>query len=92
MRETEASGWMVRTLPERLTRGLWLATVALSIGFVMAAGPVRAADGDDDDDNAADEYPPLPSVHSDILSNRPERRLRDSVWSPESAPRPRLGH
>ena len=46
MRETDASGWMVRKLARR---GLWLATVTLSIGFVMASGPVRAADDDDDD-------------------------------------------
>jgi hypothetical protein len=49
MRETDASGWMVRKLSRRLTRSLWLATVALSIGFVMASGPVRAADEDEDD-------------------------------------------
>ena len=45
MRETDASGWMVR----KLARGLWLATVALSVGVVMASGPVRAADEDEDD-------------------------------------------
>jgi hypothetical protein len=49
MRETEASGWMVRTLSRRLTRGLWLSSVALGICLVAAAGPVRAADDDDDD-------------------------------------------
>ena len=51
MRETDASGWMVR----KLTRGLWLATVTLSIGFVMASGPVRAADDEDDDDKTFEE-------------------------------------
>jgi hypothetical protein len=49
MRDTDASGWMVRNFSRRLTRGLWLATVTLSIGFVMASGPVRAADEDEDD-------------------------------------------
>ena len=50
MRVTEASGWMVRTQPWRvtqswrLTRSLWLATALFGIGLVMAAGPVRAAD------------------------------------------------
>ena len=55
MRKTEAGGWMVRTLSRRLARGLWLATVALSIGLVAATGPVRAADGDDDDDKTFEE-------------------------------------
>lgn len=43
MRKTEASGWMMRT---RLTRAALLA--AVGVGLVMAAGPVRAADDDDD--------------------------------------------
>jgi hypothetical protein len=55
MRETDASGWMVRKLSRRLTRGLWLGTVALSIGFVMASGPVRAADDEDEDDKTFEE-------------------------------------
>ena len=44
MRKTEASGWMMRT---RLTPAVLLA--AFGIGLVMASGPVRAADDDDDD-------------------------------------------
>jgi hypothetical protein len=43
MRKIEASGWMVRALP----RAALFAAVAF--GIVMAAGPVRAADDDDDD-------------------------------------------
>jgi hypothetical protein len=49
MRESDASGWMVRMLSRRLTRGLWLATALLGIGLVMASGPVRADDEDEDD-------------------------------------------
>src|SRR5215203_1567213 len=55
MRETEANGWMVRTLSRRLARGLWLLGVALGICLVAAAGPVRAADGDEDDDKTFEE-------------------------------------
>jgi len=55
MRETEASGWKVRTSWQRLARGLWLSSVAFGIGLVMAAGPVRAADGDDEDDKTFEE-------------------------------------
>jgi hypothetical protein len=49
MRKSDASGWMVRTLSRRLARSLWLATALLSTGLVMAAGPARAADDDEDD-------------------------------------------
>jgi hypothetical protein len=45
MRKIEASGWMVRALP----RATLFAAAAFGIGLVMAAGPVRAADDDDDD-------------------------------------------
>ncbi len=55
MRESDASGWMVRMLSVRLTRGLWLATVAVGIGLVMTAGPVRAADDEDEDDKTFEE-------------------------------------
>jgi hypothetical protein len=45
MRETETGGWMERNL----TRTLRLAAVAFGVGLVMAAGPVRAGDDDEDD-------------------------------------------
>jgi hypothetical protein len=45
MRKIEASGWMVRALP----RATLFAAAAFGIGLVMTAGPVRAADDDDDD-------------------------------------------
>ncbi|MBN8988168.1 MAG: hypothetical protein J0H42_07980 [Rhizobiales bacterium] len=47
MRETEASFWMVPKTS--LTRAMRFTAVALGIGLVMAAGPVRAGDDDDDD-------------------------------------------
>src|ERR1700759_1569130 len=49
MRETEASDWVVRNSPAALRRSLRLSVVALGIGLVMAAGPVRAGDDDEDD-------------------------------------------
>ena len=56
MRETEASGWKVRApWQQRLVRGLWLASAALGIGLVMAAGPVRAADPEDEDEKTFEE-------------------------------------
>jgi len=45
MRMTGTSGWMERNL----TRTLRLAAVALGVGLVMASGPVRAGDDDEDD-------------------------------------------
>jgi hypothetical protein len=47
MRKTEASGWMVRTA--------WFSAVALSVGLLMASGPVRAADDEDEDDKTFEE-------------------------------------
>jgi hypothetical protein len=45
MRETEASGWIVR----KASRALMLAAVGLGIGLVMTAGAARAGDDDEDD-------------------------------------------
>jgi len=39
---------MVRTRSSRLTRGLWLTTVVLSVGLVLATAPARAEDDEDD--------------------------------------------
>ena len=53
MRETEASFWMVQNAA--LTRALRLAAIALGVGLVMAAGPVRAGDDEDEDDKTFEE-------------------------------------
>ncbi|QWG17600.1 hypothetical protein KMZ68_21970 [Bradyrhizobium sediminis] len=45
MRDTEASGWIV----QNPWRALKLSAVALGIGLVMASGPVRAQDDEEDD-------------------------------------------
>jgi hypothetical protein len=49
MRDTEASGWMLRNSKAALTRALRLAVVALGVGLVMTAGAARAQDDDEDD-------------------------------------------
>jgi hypothetical protein len=53
MRKTEASFWIVQKIS--LTRATRFAAIALGIGLVMAAGPVRAADDEDDDDKTFEE-------------------------------------
>ena len=53
MRETEASFRMVQKTS--LTRAMRFAAIALGVGLVMAAGPVRAADDEDEDDRTFEE-------------------------------------
>jgi hypothetical protein len=52
MRKTEASGWMVRG---NLAKAARFAAVLLGVGLVMVAGPVRAADDEDEDDKTFEE-------------------------------------
>jgi hypothetical protein len=53
MRETEASFWIIqKTLLTQATR---LAVIALGIGLVMASGPVRAGDDEEEDDRTFEE-------------------------------------
>jgi type IV secretory pathway VirB10-like protein len=47
MRDTEASFRMVQKIS--LTRAMRFAAIALGVGLVMASGPVRAGDDDEDD-------------------------------------------
>ncbi len=53
MRETEARFWMLQNCS--LGRALRFAAVVLGIGLVMASGPVRAADDEDEDDKTFEE-------------------------------------
>ena len=53
MRETEASFWMVQKTS--LTRTMRFAAIALGVGLVMAAGPVRAGDDEEEDDRTFEE-------------------------------------
>src|SRR5258708_36893602 len=49
MRNTEATGWMMREPKGALLRGLRLSAVALGIGLVMTVGAARAGDDEEDD-------------------------------------------
>src|SRR5260221_11878305 len=53
MRETEASFWIVQKTS--LTRAMSFAAIAFGIGLVMASGPVRAGDEDEDDKTFEDK-------------------------------------
>jgi hypothetical protein len=53
MRETEASFWIVQKTS--LTRTMRFAAIALGVGLVMAAGPVRAGDDEEEDDRTFEE-------------------------------------
>jgi len=53
MRETEARFWMLQT--SSLSRALRFAAIALGIGLVMAAGALRAAEDEDEDDKTFEE-------------------------------------
>src|SRR3954447_4459732 len=53
MRETEARFWMLQT--SSLTRALRFAAIALGVSLVMASGPLRAADPEDEDDKTFEE-------------------------------------
>lgn len=53
MRKTEARFWLLQN--SSLSRALRFAAIVLGIGLVMASGPVRAADDEDDDDKTFEE-------------------------------------
>jgi len=55
MRSSKTSGSMGRDSRQGLWLALKLSAVALGIGLVMSAGPVRAGDDDDDDDMTFEE-------------------------------------
>jgi hypothetical protein len=59
MRDNDAGGWMVQdprlAFWTGLSRSLRITAVALGVGLVMAAGPVRAGDDDDEDDKTFEE-------------------------------------
>jgi hypothetical protein len=55
MRQTEANGRMMRNPGKWLARTAWFTAVAFGIGLVVASGPVRAADDEDEDDKTFEE-------------------------------------
>ena len=74
MRSSETSGSMGRD-PRR---GIWLAlklsAVALGIGLVMSAGPVRAGDDGDDDDDMTFEEKIIDNLMSGIGAKSMEKK------------------
>ncbi|MFO1111485.1 MAG: hypothetical protein U1E61_20115 [Bradyrhizobium sp.] len=52
MRKTDANGRMLRA---SFKRAAWFTAAAFGIGLVMAAGPVRAGDDDEEDDRTFEE-------------------------------------
>ncbi|MDN3275253.1 hypothetical protein QWJ07_13405 [Frankia sp. RB7] len=74
MRSSETSGSIGRDA----RRGLWLAlklsAVALGIGLVMSAGPVRAGDDGDDDDDMTFEEKLIDNLMSGIGGKSMERK------------------
>src|SRR5258707_4985303 len=59
MRDNDAASRIVQATPSDfwmgLSRGLRLTAVASGVGLVMAAGPLRAADDEDEDDKTFEE-------------------------------------
>jgi hypothetical protein len=72
MRETEARFWMVQT--SSLSRALRFAAIALGVGLVMAAGPVRAADDEDDDDDKTFEEKIIEGIMRGVGGTNMENR------------------
>ncbi|MBW7974347.1 hypothetical protein [Bradyrhizobium sp. BR 10289] len=73
MRSSETSGSMVRDPQSGFWRALKLSAVALGIGLVMTAGPVRAGDDDDDDDGMTFEEKIIDNLMSGIGAKSMEK-------------------
>ncbi len=73
MRSSETSGSMVRDPKAGFWRALKLSAVALGIGLVMTAGPVRAGDDDDDDDGMTFEEKIIDNLMSGIGAKSMEK-------------------
>ncbi|EJN11692.1 hypothetical protein PMI42_04976 [Bradyrhizobium sp. YR681] len=74
MRSSETSGSMVRDPKSGFWRALKLSAVALGIGLVMTAGPVRAGDDGDDDDDMTFEEKLIDNLMSGIGAKSMEKR------------------
>jgi hypothetical protein len=72
MRETETRFWMLQT--SSLSRALRFAAIALGIGLVMAAGPVRAADDEEDEDDKTFEEKIIEGIMRGIGGTNMENR------------------
>ncbi|MEZ5821189.1 MAG: hypothetical protein R3D82_10310 [Xanthobacteraceae bacterium] len=70
MRKTEANGWMARA---QLSRGGWL-MVVLAIGLVVTAGPVRAADDEEEDNDKTFEEKIIENIMTGLGGTNMENR------------------
>ncbi|APO56459.1 hypothetical protein ACVIWV_006312 [Bradyrhizobium diazoefficiens] len=74
MRSSKTSGSMVRDPKWGFMRALKLSAVALGIGLVMSAGPVRAGDDGDDDDDMTFEEKLIDNLMSGIGAKSMEKK------------------
>ena len=74
MRSSETSGSMVRDPRLGIWRALKFSAVALGIGLVMSAGPVRAGDDGDDDDDMTFEEKLIDNLMSGIGAKSMEKK------------------
>jgi len=74
MRSSETSGSMVRDPKRGLVQVLRLSAVALGIGLVMSAGPVRAGDDDDGDDDMTFEEKLIDNLMSGLGGKSMEKK------------------
>jgi hypothetical protein len=74
MRSSETSGSMGRDPRAGIWRALKLSAVALGIGLVMSAGPVRAGDDGDDDDDMTFEEKLIDNLMSGIGAKSMEKK------------------
>jgi len=72
MRETDTRFWMLQY--SSLSRALRFAAIALGIGLVMAAGPVRAADDEEDEDDKTFEEKIIEGIMRGIGGTNMENR------------------
>ncbi|MGY3620834.1 hypothetical protein [Bradyrhizobium sp. USDA 10063] len=74
MRQANASETNTSTAWKALMHGLRLAAVAVGIGLVMAAGPVRAGDDEDDEDDKTFEEKVIEGIMKGLGGTNMENR------------------
>jgi hypothetical protein len=74
MRETEVTGTMLKAPWWKLGRIARFAAIALGVGLVMAAGPVKAADDDDDKDDMTFEEKIIDNIMRGVGGTNMENR------------------
>src|SRR6476659_3080454 len=74
MRETEVTGTMLQAPWWKLGRIARFAAIAFGVGLVMAAGPVKAADDDDDKDDMTFEEKIIDNIMRGVGGTNMENR------------------